>query len=616
MIKGTWSRIPSRHGIWLRTFGFPKLRISTKAYVAAGGTTGILALLAFIFISVLGGQKAFLNDIDNVHFPRTSTLTNYSLELSQLHSRLNDGLIELLVTTNSGPNQEALIEQSRKRLNPIVSRMQYMAATVSTLDLAGSENSSHGSENSYRDSLKRSMNSYVDNAVHAVELAATDLVTARQHMTKANENYLELNAIVASIVDKSRLQIGDTVSEAYETIAYSTLIFTIILVVATTFIALFGWAISRALVLDLKGISEDMTVLAAGDTSLTGLPKNRTGEINQMIGALRIFRKNALEFRRVNQELQDRERATREAKEIAEQEKQDAVEQMRIAQEEKAQRELELVHAQKLESLGTLAGGVAHEINTPIQFIGNNLDFLQESFAEILPILEECRQLTGATDPLPPVITALMEAIDCADPEFLIAEIPESISQSQRGAGHISEIVLAIKEFSHPGTKDKTPIDINHAILNTATVARNQWKYIADLETKLDETLPDVWCLPGELNQVILNLIVNAAHAIEASGEGEKGIITITTRRDGQSAEIEVADTGCGIPEENLKKIFEPFFTTKEPGKGTGQGLSIIHAIITKKHGGDLSVRSTVGSGTSFTVRLPISNESSEVAAA
>jgi signal transduction histidine kinase len=184
--------------------------------------------------------------------------------------------------------------------------------------------------------------------------------------------------------------------------------------------------------------------------------------------------------------------------------------------------------------------------------------------------------------------------------------MPASIDQSLEGIERISEIVRAIREFSYPDAKEKTAIDINHAIATTLTVANNQTKYVADVETDFDTSLPQISCFPGEFNQAILNLLVNAAHAIEAIESDDKGKITLTTRNQGDQVEIRVGDTGTGIPKAIRKKIFDPFFTTKEPGKGTGQGLAICHTIITKKHGGTITVESEPGKGSTFIICLPI----------
>ena len=282
-------------------------------------------------------------------------------------------------------------------------------------------------------------------------------------------------------------------------------------------------------------------------------------------------------------------------------------------------RERELSQAQKLEALGTLAGGIAHEINTPVQFVSDNTRFLKSAFVDLSAVLEKHRNLLQAAtadNVLDDAVAEASAAVEAADMVSLAEDIPAAIHQSLEGLEQIAEIVKAIKEFSFPNTDEKNPADLNRAITTTITVCRNQWKYAAELETDLDTTLPLVPCLLGEFNQVVLNLIVNAAHAIEDSGNESKGRITVSTRRIEGWAEICIGDTGTGIPKEIHDKIFEPFFTTKEPGRGTGQGLAISRTIITKKHGGTFTFRSKVGEGTEFIIRLPLVDpDLSEVAA-
>lgn len=279
---------------------------------------------------------------------------------------------------------------------------------------------------------------------------------------------------------------------------------------------------------------------------------------------------------------------------------------------EQRQLEGQMAHAQKMEAIGRLAAGIAHEINTPTQYIGDNTRFLQDSFADLVKVLEKYREFFAAAQSgnpsprLPQDIQALGDAVDI---EYLTKEIPLAIKQSLDGIERVTKIVRAMKEFSHPGVAEKTPIDINRAIESTVTVARNEWKYVADLVTDFDSSLPLVPCLPGDFNQVMLNLIVNSAHAIGDVVKNHpdgKGKITISTRRDGDWAEIRVSDTGPGIPESIRDKIFDPFFTTKEVGKGTGQGLAIARSVIVDKHGGALSFESEPGRGTTFIIRLPL----------
>lgn len=280
--------------------------------------------------------------------------------------------------------------------------------------------------------------------------------------------------------------------------------------------------------------------------------------------------------------------------------------------------ERELRQAQKLEAIGQLAAGIAHEINTPIQYIGDNIRFLQDSFSDIDGILDICAKIVQTSkqdeNKNKKFHTADLECLEKsmveADIEFLQEELPQAIRQGLKGVQRVSEIVGAMRDFSHPGTDKKTLVDINQAISNTVTVARNEWKYVAELELDLDTNLPEVKCLVGEINQVILNLIVNAAHAIEeaaTSRENDKGKITIVTLNKGDHIEIQVTDTGTGIPEDIRHRVFDPFFTTKEVGSGTGQGLSIGHRVITEKHGGSLSFTTKSGVGTTFCISLPVS---------
>ena len=273
--------------------------------------------------------------------------------------------------------------------------------------------------------------------------------------------------------------------------------------------------------------------------------------------------------------------------------------------------EAQLAQAQKLESIGHLAAGVAHEINTPIQYLADNTRFLDESFRNLDRVLRSYETLMRTAETsgvLPEEVNRVHEAAQEADLAYLHDEIPRAIQQSGEGVERVATIVRAMKEFSHPGSAEMKAIDINHAIESTLTVSRNEWKYVADAVTEFDPNLPVVRCLPAEFNQVILNLVVNAAHAVADlpdRGTG-KGRITISTRRDGGWAEIRVGDTGTGIPAAVRSHIFTPFFTTKEIGRGTGQGLAIAHTVVVTKHGGTLDFETEEGKGTTFIIRLPI----------
>lgn len=279
------------------------------------------------------------------------------------------------------------------------------------------------------------------------------------------------------------------------------------------------------------------------------------------------------------------------------------------------QMQAELAHAQKLESVGQLAAGIAHEINTPIQYVGDNTRFLKEAFGDMSSVLEEFEKLLQAAKDgsVDEQLVAEVEAtLKQADIEYLTEEIPQAIDQSLDGVARVAKIVRAMKEFSHPGSDEKSLVNLAEAIETTITVARNEWKYVAEMLTEFDPELPQVSCLPGELNQVLLNLIVNAAHAIgETMGDDAtaKGTITVGTRRDGEWAQIFVRDTGSGMSEGVRARIFDPFFTTKGVGKGTGQGLAIARSVVVNKHGGTIDCETEQGKGTTFIVRLPIDGQ-------
>ncbi len=273
--------------------------------------------------------------------------------------------------------------------------------------------------------------------------------------------------------------------------------------------------------------------------------------------------------------------------------------------------EHDLWQAQKLQSIGHLAAGITHEINTPTQFLCDNLRFISDSFRDITTVIGQQQAVlrTAKTGTCAPdLIAACEKEAQRVDLDFLLEEIPKALAQSAEGITRVASIVRAMKEFAHPSNDEKVCVDLNKAIDSTVTVARNEWKYVADLTTDLISTLPPVPCFLGQFNQVILNMIVNAAHAIAdvTKGTGAKGMISIATRAVDGWAEIRIADSGTGIPEEIRTKIFDPFFTTKEVGKGTGQGLAIAHSVIVDKHHGTISVESTVGRGTTFVVRLPL----------
>lgn len=256
---------------------------------------------------------------------------------------------------------------------------------------------------------------------------------------------------------------------------------------------------------------------------------------------------------------------------------------------EAVQHELRL--AQKLEAVGRLAAGIAHEINTPIQYVSDSVQFLKSAFADLLHIVKtlDASQYSTATDL-----------------DFLRLEVPGSIERIMEGLKRVTTIVRAMKDFAHPGGRDKQVADLNRALEATLLIARAEYKHVATIDLHC-ENIPEVLCNVGELSQAFLNLIVNAAHALADAGRDSKsGWIKIRTHFVDKSVELTFEDNGCGIPEDHLTKIYDPFFTTKEIGRGTGQGLAIARSIIVDKHDGSIGVVSSPNIGTCFTLRLPV----------
>lgn len=269
-----------------------------------------------------------------------------------------------------------------------------------------------------------------------------------------------------------------------------------------------------------------------------------------------------------------------------------------------------LLHAHKLESVKQLASGIAHEINTPTQFIGANVGFINDAFTDFKHIIDT---LVGAAQENKLSTTLLQEALQQADWPFLETEIPKAIKQSQDGLNRVTSIVRAMKKFTHPSSKDAELTDINQIIRTTLMVSSKIWEDSSELIVDLALDLPSVTCLADEIGQVLLNLLANAAHSISEklskTPEGQKGQISIRTEPDGPSVLIHITDTGCGISESNRARVFDPFFTTKEVGRGTGQGLAISYDIVTRKHRGSLTFATILGEGATFTVSLPVKRE-------
>ena len=259
-----------------------------------------------------------------------------------------------------------------------------------------------------------------------------------------------------------------------------------------------------------------------------------------------------------------------------------------------------LVQSEKLASIGQLAAGVAHEINNPIGFIFSNFGTLEKYLAQLFDMLAAYEEAeTGlAGTPAAARLKSLREEIEL---EYLKEDIPSLMTESKDGIKRVRKIVQDLKDFSRVDARQEWEwVDLHTGIDSTLNIVNNEIKYKAEV-VKEYGSLPEVECLPSELNQVFMNLLVNAAHAITA----ERGAITIRTGTEDQDAWIEIADNGGGIPAENLKKIFDPFFTTKPVGKGTGLGLSLSYGIV-KKHNGRIEVQSELGHGTTFRITIPL----------
>jgi len=280
---------------------------------------------------------------------------------------------------------------------------------------------------------------------------------------------------------------------------------------------------------------------------------------------------------------------------------------------EKRRIERELAQAEKLRAIGQLAAGIAHEVNTPTQYLGDNVRFLQNAFGRIIELLEVYGRLFCAarerlvSDELLAEVEAKRET---ADLDFLLAEIPEALRQSLEGVEHVAGIVGAMKEYAHPDAGRQQPVDLNHLITGALALCRGQWKHSAEVVTDFDVGLPPVRCLPADMSRVVVNLVVNAAHAnAEAAGRDSgdsKRPIFVRTRRDGSWAELRVEDSGPGVPDAIRDHIFEPFFTTKDIGVGSGQGLAIARGLVVENHGGTIHFEPRPGGGAAFVVRLPI----------
>lgn len=280
------------------------------------------------------------------------------------------------------------------------------------------------------------------------------------------------------------------------------------------------------------------------------------------------------------------------------------------AEKEKEKLQTQLLKVSKLESVGQLSAGISHEINTPVQFISNNIEFLSDAFSDIQRIMDTARALlTAKADTIADDSSCqrLQQVMDDTDWDYLNTEIPTALRQTKTGLERVSAIVQAMKEFSQPRSKELMPYDLNAIIKNTLIVSQHKWQDVAEVITDFDVSLTSVPCHTEELGQAFLNILINAAQAIEATGnKGEKGSISISSSRKGQYAVVRIHDSGCGMTEEVANRAFDPFFTTREVGRGSGQGLAIAYDVIVNKHQGAIDIDSSPAQGTTFVISLPL----------
>jgi signal transduction histidine kinase len=542
-----------------------RVPIRAKIYLVSIIAVAMLGLLAWIFLAVLSGQRVLLEEVESGKFAKVVALYQQFSMISRTHA----DLLDILHVQGGLLAEETLYVEAKPRLLDLNRIVEQMDEHRESLGFSAADAMIY-------DILIESAQAYLAAIVRTVEVASVEVDLVDRHMHDASEAFKSVETGFGTLMERTEKATSQAIAEARLGAADAKAIFGLIALATAIALLFCGWWLARAASRDLHSITGTMAALAAGERNVAVSGLDRGDEIGAMARATEAFRRN-----------------------------------LELAEIERSENQ-----AQRMEALGILAGGIAHEINTPVQFVGDNVRFLKDACAGLGGVLRACQALSaGAGDgsDRAAALQSLEQALAGADLDFLVEEIPPSIDQSLEGIDRIAEIVRAIKEFSHPDEADMTVSDINQMIETTVTVSRNQWKYVAEMALNLDHSLPPVVCRPGQINQVILNLIVNAAQAIEETGQ--QGRIDILTRRDGSWLEIAVSDSGCGIPEKNLEKIFEPFFTTKAVGKGTGQGLAISHSVITRKHGGTLSVDTAVGCGTTFTIRLPLEQSADSEAA-
>jgi signal transduction histidine kinase len=391
-----------------------------------------------------------------------------------------------------------------------------------------------------------------------------------------------------------------------------------------------AYLLARSLAKRLRRIADVASAVTAGDLDHQPVLDSSPDELGTLARAFNAMLAQMRHLLTAVQELAHREQETlADANRTLERRVGERTSELRMANEhlkaemtQRSQIEIELRQAQKLESVGRLAAGIAHEINTPIQFVNDSVHFARSAIEDLLPVIASLQAVRAAVVEGRPDIAAAaaakaQEAEENADLAYLFSNLPPALDRALEGLNRVTNIVRSMKEFAHPDQKEMTSVDLNRAIESTLTISRNEYKHVAELEMELGD-IPRVICHAGEVNQAVLNIVVNAAHAIAdmVKGTDHKGRISVQTTRDGDDVVIRITDTGGGIPAPIQDRIFDPFFTTKEVGRGTGQGLSISRSVIVDKHHGDLQFETVVGKGTTFYIRLPIDGPAPARAAA
>jgi signal transduction histidine kinase len=383
-----------------------------------------------------------------------------------------------------------------------------------------------------------------------------------------------------------------------------------------------AWLIARSIARRLRQIADIASAVTAGQLEHAPIVDPSSDELGTLARAFNAMLSQLTALIANVQQMARREQETLgEANRMLERRVGERTSELRLANEQliaemehRTKIEIELRQAQKLESVGRLAAGVAHEINTPVQFVSDSIHFVQEAVTDLMSVivkLQTFRAAVASGEPAQQAAQDAEEAEQAADLSYLFENIPPALDRALDGLSRVATIVRSMKEFAHPDQREMTAVDLNRAVQNTLAISRNEYKLVADVETEFGD-LPPVTCHVGEVNQVVLNIVVNAAHAIEdvVKGTDRKGQITVRTSTVGGDALISIADTGGGIPEAIRDRIFDPFFTTKEVGRGSGQGLAIARSVIIDKHRGQLTFETKPGVGTTFHIRLPIARAS------